>query len=108
MNKEKERRIVNDRRPLSERIGSSEELKMKARKSGIRTIWQGFGMFGAIGWTVAMPILLGVMAGLWLDRHYPDPNRSWTLVLMAAGVAVGCAAAWSWVAREQRNMHKEE
>ena len=81
---------------------------MKARREGIRTIWAGFGMFGAIGWTVAVPIMLGVLGGLWLDEHHPDPNRSWTLVLLLAGLVAGCAAAWGWIAREQRNMHKEE
>ncbi len=108
MAKQQEQSVSKDGRPLNERIGSSEQLKMKARKAELRTIWAGFGMFGAIGWTIALPMLSGVLGGLWLDKRHPAPGRSWTLMLLVAGLVAGCAAAWSWVVREQRNMHKEE
>lgn len=31
-------------------------------------------MFGIIGWAVAIPTLIGVAVGIWLDRHYPSPT----------------------------------
>lgn len=97
-----------ERQPLSEKIGTSEQRKIRMRKQAIRSIWSGFAVFGIIGWSVVIPTMFGVMAGLWLDSHYPSPQRSWTLMLMAVGLFAGCMNAWRWIAEENRNMNKEE
>lgn len=73
--------------------------KLKARREGQRSIWFGFGMFGLIGWAIAVPTLIGVALGLWLDRVAPT-TFSWTLALIVAGVCVGCWNAWRWVSQE--------
>jgi ATP synthase protein I len=57
-------------------------------------------MFGMIGWSVAVPTILGLALGLWLDRHWPL-HFSWTLTLLLIGVALGCLNAWFWVSRER-------
>jgi ATP synthase protein I len=64
-------------------------------------------MMGLIGWSVAVPTLLGAGLGLWLDRHYPD-GRSWTLALLVLGLAIGCWNAWRWVAREEKEMQQAQ
>ena len=43
-------------------------------------------MMGLIGWSVAVPTLLGAALGLWLDQHHPG-KHSWTLALLVAGLA---------------------
>ena len=43
-------------------------------------------MMGLIGWSVAVPTVLGAALGLWLDQHYPG-THSWTLALLMAGLA---------------------
>jgi ATP synthase protein I len=48
--------------------------------------------------------LAGAALGAWLDRHM-STTHSWTLALMAAGLVLGCANAWHWVARQDREMH---
>jgi ATP synthase protein I len=64
-------------------------------------------MMGLIGWSVAVPTLLGAALGQWLDnRHASD--RSWTLALLVAGLALGCWNAWHWVAREERAMREDQ
>jgi ATP synthase protein I len=108
MNEKNGRRRSPDRKPLSEEIGTSEQRKIRARKQAIRSIWSGFAMFGIIGWSIVIPTLLGVMAGLWFDSHYPSPERSWTLMLIVVGLIAGCLNAWHWIAEENRNMHKED
>ena len=50
-------------------------------------------MIGALGWTIVLPILIGIFAGRWLDRHF-DTGIFWTLGLLVAGLAIGCAFAW--------------
>jgi len=79
-------------------VGEKEQRKIQARQQQ-NGVWFGLGMFGMIGWSVAVPVLLGVALGLWLDRRWPGP-QSWTLMLLFAGFALGCANAWYWVRRE--------
>jgi ATP synthase protein I len=58
-------------------------------------------MFGLVGWSVAIPTVLGVALGMFLDRTRPVAF-SWTLTGLIVGVAVGCINAWYWVKREGR------
>jgi ATP synthase protein I len=56
-------------------------------------------MLGMLGWSVAIPTLLGVLVGLWLDRVAPAPF-SWVLSLIVVGLVLGLANGWLWVRRE--------
>ncbi len=66
-----------------------------------QALWFGLGVFGVVGWSVALPTLLGIALGLWIDRTWPS-RYSWTLTLLFAGVMVGCANAWYWVESSHR------
>ncbi len=70
-------------------------------------IWFGLGMTGLVGWSVAVPTLLGTALGVWLDGRYPGPH-SWTLALLVVGMAIGCFNAWHWVAKEGRAIQEEQ
>ena len=65
-------------------------------------VWFWLGMFGLVGWSVAVPMVIGVAVGMWLDGH-TDAPFSWTLTLLAVGLAVGCGVAWYWVRQESRD-----
>lgn len=84
-----------------EEVGSKEARKIKARKEGDRSVWFGLGMFGLVGWAVAIPTLIGVAVGVWIDKTWTGP-RSWTLMFLILGVIGGCVNAWYWVKRESR------
>lgn len=73
----------------------------KARKRGPRNALFGFGMFGMVGWAIAVPTVAGVALGLFIDAR-SSGEMSWTLALLLAGVALGCLNAWYWVQREGR------
>jgi ATP synthase protein I len=90
--------------PLSEVVGSKAARKLKAQKIDSPGIWFGLGMMGLIGWSVAIPTLLGAALGIWLDSHYP-PGRSYTLAFLITGLCLGCFNAWHWVSREEREIH---
>jgi ATP synthase protein I len=77
--------------------------KLRVQRDGDKGVWFGLGMSGLIGWSVAVPTLVGAMAGLWWDRHHPGPH-SWTLALLVAGLVLGCVNVWLWVAREDKAM----
>lgn len=83
-----------------------ETRKLKAQRRVTQTIWSGLGMMGLVGWSVAVPTVLGAALGIWLDRRYPGIH-SWTLTLLIAGLAIGCLNAWHWVVREDREIHSE-
>lgn len=74
---------------------------MRKRREGAPGVWFGLGMFGLVGWAVAVPTLIGIAVGLWLDRVAPQ-DFSWTLALLLAGVLLGALNAWLWVERERR------
>src|SRR5690554_3952694 len=58
-------------RDLRERIGVREQRKLRARKTRDRTVFHGLGAAGIVGWSVAVPTVIGALAGLWLDRSFP-------------------------------------
>lgn len=93
--------------PLARQIGSKAERKLKAQRNANRTVWLGLGMMGLIGWSVAIPTLLGAALGLWLDEHYPA-SYSWTLTMLIIGLFIGCLNAWHWVAKEHKKMQEEQ
>jgi ATP synthase protein I len=64
-------------------------------------------MMGIIGWSVTVPTLLGVALGIWLDNRHQG-SHSWTLALLVAGLAIGCANAWYWVAKENKAIMDEQ
>jgi ATP synthase protein I len=95
---------------FARRVNAQLARKLEARNNPARVVPFGLGMMGLIGWSVAVPTLLGTALGIWLDRHYPG-GHSWTLALLIAGLTLGCWAAWRWVASElatfQRNDHDD-
>ncbi len=82
-------------------IGRAAERRLKAQRERRHGLWFGFGMFGLVGWSVAVPVLAGIALGWWLDRVAPQ-HFSWTLALLLAGAVLGALNAWFWVNKESR------
>jgi ATP synthase protein I len=101
-----EEEIPERPRELDGEVGAREVRKIRARRQQDRTIWFGLGMFGLVGWSVAIPTVLGVALGVWLDMTWPG-RFSWTLALLLAGATLGCLNAWYWVSQEQEAMDRE-
>lgn len=93
--------------PLGRTVGDKAARKLRAQRHVTRTVWFGLGMMGLIGWSVAIPTLLGGALGIWLDKHYPA-RHSWTLTLLVLGLGIGCVNAWKWVSREDKAMREEQ
>ncbi len=87
-------------------IASRAARKLRAQRAGAQGAWFGLGMLGVIGWSVAVPTLLGALLGAWLDgRHHG--SHSWTLALLVAGLVIGCTNAGYWVARQNEAIQRE-
>lgn len=102
--------MAEDRKPddsgFARQVGVKETRKLRAQRKAVQTVWMGFGMMGLVGWSVAVPTLLGTALGIWLDKHYPGIH-SWTLSLLIIGLFAGCLNAWYWVAKEDNEIRKE-
>jgi len=83
---------------MAENVQRKAARKERARRERRYGVWFGLGMFGLIGWAVAVPTVAGTVLGLWLDARYPAAF-SWTLAGLGAGVFLGCLNAWWWIRR---------
>ena len=73
-------------------VASKQERMIRARGQK-DPLWSSIDILGVVGWSVAIPTLIGVAAGLWLDHHWRT-RFSWTLMLLLAGLVIGCTHAW--------------
>jgi len=91
---------------FSDAVKTCEQRKLRAREKKKDPIWFGLGMFGVVGWAVAIPTVLGIFLGVWIDFAWPGP-LSWTLMLLVIGLGAGCLNAWFWLNRERRSIDRE-
>lgn len=80
-------------------IVSKQNRKLKARQEKNQSVWFGLGMLGLVGWAVAIPTIIGIAIGIWIDNTWPS-RYSWTLMMLFIGLILGCLNAWFWVKRE--------
>ena len=92
---------------FADEVGEKANRKMKALSESKRSVWFGLGMFGIIGWTVAVPTLLGAALGIWLDKKSPE-SFSWTLTCLILGLLAGCLIAWHWITKEHKEMNQKD
>jgi ATP synthase protein I len=96
-------RSTDQEKDFVREVAAKTARKLKAQRDGKQGVWFGLGMSGLIGWSVAVPTLLGAMLGLWLDRHHPS-SHSWTLMMLVIGLVIGCANAWHWMDQQNKAM----
>jgi len=107
MSSEPDREPESGESEFSKQVGDMAARKLKAQRHVTRTVWTGLGMMGLIGWSVAIPTLIGAAIGIWLDNHHPG-GRSFTLMLLVVGLCLGCFNAWHWLDKEDREIHRQE
>lgn len=105
-----------DEKPKRPGEGSREELKrrleikqarrLRAQRQREHNAWFGLGMFGLVGWSVALPAIVFIALGVWIDAR-SSGTRSWTLMLLFIGIALGCLNAWFWVSRQRREIESQ-
>jgi len=91
---------------LSDEVSQKEARKVRARKKSKKGALYGFTMFGLVGWSVAVPTLLGVLIGTWLERKYPG-KAAWTLNFLIIGIILGCVNAWFWIHKENQSIDED-
>lgn len=91
--------MTSDDDRSADEIGRRAQRMKKARDNPGPSPLRGFGTFGMIGWSIAVPTVGGALLGLWLDRVAPQAF-SWTLALLFGGVFIGALISWSWIDKE--------
>lgn len=91
---------------FTRKVDIKEKRRIKGKTHKDETVWFGLGMIGVVGWSVAIPTLIGTAIGLWIDQSWPS-RFSWTLMLLVLGVALGCLNAWYWVKKARENIIKD-
>ena len=86
---------------LPEIIDDKVKKHRKAQQEEQQSVFFGFGAFGMVGWSVAIPTLLGTLVGRWLDTLRPWPF-SWTLTGLFTGLMAGIFIAAKWVKSKGR------
>lgn len=81
-------------------IEAKQKRKIRARRNKNRVL-MNIGMFGLVGWSVTIPLVLAIAVGAWLDARYPG-TASFTLILLLVGLGLGLANAWYWIQKESR------
>lgn len=99
MNKKKDNRFVQN-------VDNKVTRKLRVQNHPGRSVWMGLGTMGIVGWSVAIPTLIGLLVGVWLDKNY-SAGFSWTLNLLIIGIVLGCLSAWHWISKEAKAIHKE-
>lgn len=101
MNRDDDHRGLGEQRKqaFNREVAKKELRRIKARQERDRGVWFGLGMFGLVGWAVAIPSLIGIAVGVWIDERWPS-GYSWTLMGLFAGLVLGCMNAWYWVKKE--------
>lgn len=94
------------REEFKQQIAAKQRRKLKALQHRNHNVWFGLGMFGLVGWAVAVPTVVLTALGVWLDNRLAGP-RSWTLMLMLVGIGAGCLNAWHWMSKERQEIERE-
>jgi len=95
------------RQEFYETVDEKARRKERARQVREHHLWTSLGVMGVVGCTVALPTLLGVLVGLWLDANWPG-SFSWTLTLLVGGLFIGCVGAWQWVSQEMDKINRNK
>ncbi|QDT31978.1 MULTISPECIES: AtpZ/AtpI family protein [Thalassoglobus] len=89
-----------ERSEIERQVAAKEARRLRAQSEKNQSVWFGLGMMGLVGWSVAIPALIGVSVGVWIDTTWRSPY-SFALMLLLFGIFIGCLNAWKWVERER-------
>jgi ATP synthase protein I len=83
---------------LGAAVRTRRDRRARGAHEGERSVGRNLAMIGVLGWTIVLPTLGGLFVGRWLDRSFAA-GVFWTLGLLVAGLAAGCALAWQRMQR---------
>ncbi|HUW40447.1 MAG TPA: AtpZ/AtpI family protein [Rectinemataceae bacterium] len=68
------------------------------RKAALRWL----GTLSVVGWSIAVPILLGILAGRAVDA-WLKTGPVFLVLMLLAGIGLGCGAVWRWIKKRMND-----
>lgn len=87
-----------ERDPMAEAAREATRRAEEGRADPEPSLGARLGQIGVLGWTIIVPILLGVALGRWLD-HRLETGIFFSAPLVMLGAALGFWFAWKWMHR---------
>ena len=95
-----EEKAARDGRPDARLSLERDVERLGRREPSASSFWNSLSVLGTVGWSIALPAVLGIFLGLRLDLRFETGVR-FTLMLLVAGVILGSVVAWR-IAGEHR------
>lgn len=83
-----------DERMIRE-VGVRQKRMIRARGEK-NSLWSSISILGSVGWSIALPTVVGAAVGVWIDGRWHS-RFSWTVMLLIAGLIMGCVNAWTHI-----------
>lgn len=87
------------KKKLVRAIRKREREQRRWETEGERSVWRNLAMFGALGWLIVIPTLIGVVIGRWLDRTF-ETGITLTAAGIFVGICIGGYLAWHRMTKE--------
>lgn len=97
---------MNDDNKNLEVMRRRAERLQQSRSKKAASPLMGLSAFGVIGWSIAIPCVLGAFLGHWLNQVAPQAF-SWTIALMLGGLVLGIGFAWNYISEAQQAAEQE-
>ncbi len=82
-----------DKHPLARAARDAQARRARGAAEDRVSFARSLGQLGMLGWLVVAPILAGVFAGRWLDRHL-GTGILCSGILLGIGAAIGLWLVW--------------
>lgn len=92
-------RVEGERAEFHRQVEAKRARVRRAREEGDQTMKSGWGTFGVVGWSIVVPTLIGVLAGMWIDGRLGGGVR-YTLSFLALGLVMGMVNVWNWMNKQ--------
>ncbi|MBS1164551.1 MAG: F0F1-ATPase subunit family protein [Proteobacteria bacterium] len=94
--------MTHPHKDRQDRLAEAARQAEKRRREGLATpepsLGARLGQIGVLGWTIVVPMLIGVAIGRWLDRTL-GTGVFFSAPLIMIGAAIGFWSAWKWMHR---------
>ena len=85
-----------DKDPLVHEVRLRRERRETWLREGDMSIGRRLAQIGVLGWIIVAPMLGGLFAGRWLDRHFAS-GLFWSAALLMVGLVLGGWFAHKWI-----------
>jgi ATP synthase protein I len=80
----------------------SERIRKGKAQREDKSFWRYVGLFGAVGWSVVIPMLIGGLVGRWIDLEFGG-GYFWSVSLLLLGAVIGALNGWRVVEKDMRD-----